>query len=60
MQEQNEDLHAQLLSSQVQEGQNLLERSGVSLAEEIESLPRDEVKGVVVVVVVVAGAVAAA
>ena len=46
MKEQNDDLQAQVLGMQVREGRNLLATSGCTLAEEMQTLPRDEVSGV--------------
>ena len=44
MREQNEELQAQLLSNHVQEGRSLLMNGSTSLADEIENLPKDEVR----------------
>ena len=44
LKEQNDDLQAQVLGMQVREGRNLLATSGCTLAEEMQTLPRDEVR----------------
>ena len=41
--DQNDDLNAQLLNRQIEEGRNLLQNGNASFADEMESLPRDEV-----------------
>ena len=42
LKEQNDDLQAQVLGMQVREGRNLL-ATGSTLADELQTLPRDEV-----------------
>ncbi len=43
LKEQNDDLQAQVLGMQVREGRNLL-ATGSTLADELQTLPRDEVR----------------